>query len=82
MDVRLLIRKPDHRSMKRTEQQIIEDIRKVDSALSVENLTWDGERDPREAERAGRDLRAKRKRLVKELGREPSYDDLYRQVNS
>lgn len=60
----------------KNEQQIIEEIKKIDAALSYENLHWDGERNPRDAAREERDLKTKRKRLVKELGRKPTNEEL------
>ena len=68
---------------KRSEGEIIQDIARVYSHLSPENLTWDGER--QEHGRGGwraeyRRLNAKLKELFKELGREVSEADAFRQA--
>lgn len=63
--------------MKRPEAEIIKDLQKVDNALSPENLHWDGERDPADALADELRLNAKRNKLVKELGREPTFNELY-----
>ena len=63
--------------MKRTEQQIIADLREVECNLSPENLNWDGERCPKDAQRAYNVLTLQRKQLVKELGREPTFEELW-----
>lgn len=62
---------------KRSEAEILNDLRGVESSLSPENLSWDGERPAREVAAARKRLLAERKALVKELGREPSDRELY-----
>lgn len=63
--------------MKRTDKEIIEAIRRVDAWLSPENLHCDGEISFSEARKNGDRLEAERASLVKELGREPTYEELY-----
>jgi hypothetical protein len=62
---------------KRTDEQILEDLRDIEAQLSPENLHWDGERPAADARRAERELKAKRAKLIKELGREPSFKEVY-----
>lgn len=62
---------------KRSEQEIIEKIRDVDCGLSPENLWCDGEASAKEARATEKRLRKEREALVKELGREPTFEELY-----
>jgi hypothetical protein len=61
----------------RTKQQIIDEIRGIECALSPENLWWDGECSPAEAHRKERELTRRRAACVKELGREPTFEEIY-----
>lgn len=62
---------------KRKNEDILRDLRDVESQLSPENLYWDGERDKADAARAERALLIKRNRLVAELGRQPTHGEIY-----
>lgn len=62
---------------KRSEKEIIRRIRDVDCGLSPENLWCDGEASDTEARATERRLRKERAALVKELGREPTFEELY-----
>lgn len=61
----------------RTEAKILADLRAVESRLSPENLFMDGERSRTAARREERKLIGIRKQLIRELGREPSMDELW-----
>lgn len=62
---------------KRSESEIIADLRRVESFLSPENLFCDGERSRTAARRVERRLLAERKRLIAELGRVPTCEELW-----
>lgn len=62
--------------MARTEAQILRDLQDVESGLSPENLTCDGEAPMSYVRKRRAELMRKRKALVKELGREPEYHEL------
>jgi hypothetical protein len=62
---------------KRTEAEILRDLRGIESALSPENLHCDGEISRTAAKAKERKLLAQQKALIKELGREPSGAELY-----
>lgn len=62
---------------KRSEKELIEAIRDVDCALSPENLWCDGEATAAHAKREEKRLRKERAALIKELGREPTFEELY-----
>ena len=65
--------------MKRTDNEILHDLRRVEAQLSPENLTCDGEL-PRSAWRAkAQKLNTQYANLLKELGREPTTQELYGQ---
>lgn len=64
-------------AVKRTEAEILADFRRVESALSPENLTCDGELPRSQWLAKSRQLEAERSRLIAELGREPSLKELY-----
>jgi hypothetical protein len=61
----------------RLPEEIIADLRHVESELSPENLTCDGELPKSRVNQKLRELTAKRRALVKELGREPTDEELY-----
>ena len=63
--------------MPRVKEAILLDFRKVENALSPENLCWDGERPKAEVRKAERQLTAERTKLVTELGYEPSFKEIY-----
>jgi hypothetical protein len=56
---------------------IIESLRRIECALSPENLHCDGEITRKQAEAKRRKLVKERDRLVAELGREPTDDELW-----
>ena len=56
--------------MARSEKAIATDIADTYARLSPENLSCDGERDPKDAAREERELQKKLKALFTELGRE------------
>jgi len=62
---------------KRTDKAILYDLQSVESRLSPENLFMDGERSRTAARREERKLVAVRRKLIAELGREPSLEELY-----
>lgn len=61
----------------RPEADLIAALRRIENALSPENLYWDGERSRTAARAAERRLMAERKVLVAELGREPTPRELW-----
>jgi len=62
---------------KRPDADIISDILDVDCALSPENLSCDGEASMTYIHKEGARLRTKRATFVKELGREPTHEELW-----
>jgi hypothetical protein len=62
---------------KRTDQQILNDLRSIENALSPENLHCDGEISRSAAMTKQRKLMAQQKALHRELGRVPSDRELY-----
>lgn len=62
---------------KRDEAAILEDLRRVECQLSPENLTCDGELPRNQVMQRQRQLTTERRDLVRELGREPTTDELY-----
>jgi hypothetical protein len=63
--------------MPRDKKEILSDLRTIENQLSPENLYWDGERSHKEAEREAIRLNTQRTALVKELGYEPSFKEIY-----
>lgn len=63
--------------MKRKDADIIEDLRGIECQLSPENLSCDGECSMTEYRRREISLLVKRKRLVAELGRQPTHSEIY-----
>lgn len=63
--------------MTRPIAEIIRDLQRVENALSPENLHCDGEISRAAAMRKKKVLDAQRRDLVKELGREPTFDELW-----
>jgi hypothetical protein len=63
--------------MKRPDAKILEDIRDIECQLSPENLFCDGERPASEARKIERQLLRKKAELIKELGREPGFNEIY-----
>lgn len=61
----------------RTEQEILKDFQRIDSALSPENLYCDNEISIETAEYRYKELMAIKARLIKELGREPSFNEIW-----
>ncbi len=68
---------PGHEVSKRHDAEIINDLRVVESGLSPENLTCDGELSKSEVDRRRRQLMGERSKLVGELGREPTDEELF-----
>jgi hypothetical protein len=62
---------------KRTESEILADLRGIENALSPENLHCDGEISRSAAMTKQRKLLAQQRALHKELGRVPSDRELY-----
>lgn len=62
---------------KRTDKEIIADLQDVECALSPENLSCDGEASVSYVRQKSKELMAKRKALVAELGREPTDAEVY-----
>lgn len=62
--------------LKRPDAMVIADLRRVDNALSPENLTCDGELSERQVAQRLRELMAEQAKLVKELGRRPTDAEL------
>lgn len=62
---------------KRPDSEILSDLRSIESRLSPENLSWDGERSPAQVRAAARRLNAEKRRLTKELGRTPTFSEIY-----
>lgn len=65
---------------KRTEAEVLRDIDGVYCSLSPENLTCDGELSRSAVRRKAAGLRARLKRLFRELGREVTEDECYRRL--
>jgi hypothetical protein len=63
--------------MKRPDSEILADLRNVEIGLSPENLTCDGELPQTQVKTKARLLQKKRDSLVQELGREPSFGELW-----
>lgn len=61
----------------RSEYEILNDLKRVECELSPENLTWDGELPPSAYTVKERELYKERAKLVKELGREPTGQELW-----
>ena len=62
---------------KRTDKEIIADLQMIECALSPENLSCDGEASASYVKKKSKELHAKRKALVIELGREPTDAEVY-----
>jgi len=65
--------------MPRTEKEILQHILKVECQLSPENLTCDGEASKGYIRQKAKQLNKQRQQLVRELGREPSLEEIYQQ---
>ncbi len=65
----------------RDRTDIIRDLQRVECALSPENLCCDGELSKSETNRRYRTLTKERAKLVKELGREPTAEELWGRVD-
>ncbi len=68
---------PAPKAAKRSEADLIAALRRIENALSPENLFCDGERPRAEARRIESRLMAERIAVVAELGREPSPRELW-----
>ena len=62
---------------KRSDAEIIAELRDIEGRLSPENLFMDGERSRTAARREERKLNTVRARLIRELGREPALGELW-----
>lgn len=62
---------------KRTEAEILRDLQRVECDLSPENLTCDGELSGAQVRKRAAALKTKRAALVKELGREPTDQEMW-----
>jgi hypothetical protein len=63
--------------MPRTTEEILKDLQRVECDLSPENLHCDGEISVTAARAKERILLAERRQLVKELGREPTWSEIW-----
>jgi CDGSH-type Zn-finger protein len=63
--------------MARTKDEILKDIRRVECGLSPENLYCDGEISRTQARVKEHKLLAERRVLIKELGREPTWNEIW-----
>lgn len=64
----------------RSEEDILNDLRRVENDLSPENLTCDGELPKSEVRRRFNSLTAEKGRLTAELGRVPTDKELYPEI--
>lgn len=62
---------------KRTDAEIISDLKRIECRLSPENLTCDGLLSRTEVRRRYTKLNSEKKALIAELGREPTFDELW-----
>lgn len=62
---------------KRTDAEIIAEIQGIECGLSPENLSCDGEASRAHIRRTYNRLMARKKACIKELGREPTFDELW-----
>tara|TARA_B100001094_G_scaffold306549_1_gene337418 strand:+ start:83 stop:484 length:402 start_codon:yes stop_codon:yes gene_type:complete len=62
---------------KRPDSVILSDLQSIESRLSPENLSWDGERSPAQVRAAARRLNAEKRRLLAELGRAPTHNEVW-----
>lgn len=59
------------------QQNLIQEYARLENMLSPENLHCDGERPAAEAHRLGRKYEARQKEIVKQLGRTPTYQEMF-----
>lgn len=62
---------------KRTDSEILKDLRDIEVMLSPENLHCDGEISPAQARKRGNKLLKDRSRLIEELGRHVTEIELW-----
>ena len=62
---------------KRSDAEIINDLKRIECRLSPENLSCDGELSRTEVRRRYNRLMSDKKTLIAELGREPTFDELW-----
>jgi hypothetical protein len=62
---------------KRTDAEIISDLQDVECGLSPENLSCDGECSRAQTRARERALLAEKAKLIKELGRQPTNDEVF-----
>ena len=58
-------------------EQLLQELRKIECQLSPENLTCDGEASQSYVIKQARKLRTQRAKVIKALGYEPSFKELY-----
>jgi hypothetical protein len=63
--------------MKRTEAEILNDLARIECQLSPENLHCDGEISRSAAQRKARALTRAQGELIRELGRIPTFNELF-----
>ena len=61
----------------RSDAEIIAELQGIECCLSPENLSWDGERSHTDVMRAYRRLNKEKAALHRELGREPTFNELW-----
>ena len=74
---RAAMRRPIAPSRRRSEDEILHDLRRVECNLSPENLTCDGELPQYQVRRRAAKLNRERRALVAELGREPTDAEIW-----
>jgi hypothetical protein len=58
-------------------EKLMEQLRAIENQLSPENLTCDGEADPRWVRREFKRLHKERAKIIAQLGYEPTIDEIY-----
>lgn len=68
---------PVREQTKRSEEEILNDLRRIEAQLEPENLYCDGERSHYQARIIANRLRAQQKKLIRELGRVPTDEEIW-----
>lgn len=68
--------------VKRPESEILDNLRGIEMSLSPENLSCDGELPAIKVHQRRRELEKEKGELIKELGREPSYRELWPELTT
>lgn len=63
---------------KRSDSEIIEELRQIECGLSPENLSCDGEASRTHVRRTYIRLNKRKAACIRELGREPTFDEMWR----